>query len=169
MSVSHSIITTLEQLEEKSEKLAFDIAGGKDKTALHKQTMELIVGIAEIKKQLVSQPAAINNDEELNEVNKVARRLKRWANNQTQINAKILNEYLKLKRDGVKHITEGVLRTNVGDDATFFKNYPQMKIISPKNHGKVFHIVDDGRREDIVIWEPVRSSVDEYAKVVGIV
>ena len=112
---------------------------------------------------------AIQEDEELSEINKVERRLKRWANNQEQINPKILNEYLKMQKDAVNPITEDLLRLNYDNDTEFYKNYPQMKAISLKNHGKVFDLVRDGRREKIVIWEPVKDYVMEYAQEVGLV
>ena len=166
------IVKTITQLEATTEELVFDIVKEADPKALHRSGLDILVGLAELKKLVagdaLAESFANKEDDELNEVNKVSRRLKRWASNQEQINSKILNEFLKMQRDGVNPITEDLLRLNYDNDAEFYKNYPQMKTISLKNHGKVFELMKTGRNEKIVIWEPVKSYVEEYGKEVGI-
>ncbi len=44
----------------------------------------------------------------------------------------------------------------------FYRNFPQMKTISPKNHGKVF----DVQHGIVKIWEPVCHIVQEYENTV---
>ena len=163
---NNTIYQELDDLVKKAETLSFGVASSLNAMELHKQSLELIVGLSDIKKMLNAdenfKQSAHVCQIETEEVRKVARRLKRWANNQSQINARILIEYIKLKRDGVEHVTEGILKANFSDDLAFNKNFPQMKIIAANNHGKIFDIVEYKHRDEIVIWEPVKLFVDEF-------
>lgn len=96
------------------------------------------------------------------EVNKVNRRLLLWASRQQQINSRILTTYLKLRRSGHATITEDQLAQAYGNQNEFHKNYPQMKAISPNNHGKVF----EAHNGIVKIWEPVRDAVARYEAMV---
>ena len=100
--------------------------------------------------------------EEAEEIRKVERKLPRWARNQQQINSKILNLFLELKYSGTERVTEDLLTRKYGDYGEFSRNYNQMKIISPKNHAKVFEV----KNGVVEIWEPVRRYVEEYKKAV---
>ncbi len=166
------IVNLISNLEATTEALVFDIVKEADPKSLHRTGLNIMVGLAELKKMVagdaIAEKFANQEDDNLNEVNKVSRRLKRWAKNQEQINSKILNEFLKMQRDGVNSITEDLLRHNYDNDTEFYKNYPQMKAISLKNHGKVFDLVKEGNIERVVIWEPVKIYVEEYGKDVGI-
>lgn len=104
----------------------------------------------------------------MKESKKVERRLKLWAKpeRQGQINAKILNAFLELKRSGNKNITEKAMRTlfetGVAGNSPFQTNFNQMKSIAKNNHGKVFEL----NRNYVEIWEPVQVFVDEYERTV---
>ena len=101
-------------------------------------------------------------DKDVNEINKVASRIKGWAKKQDQINSKILTSFLELKRENFdKPITEAMLKERSSIE-TFDKNFPQMKTIAPNNHGKVF----EQNGENITIWQPVILYVEEYEKQV---
>ena len=101
-------------------------------------------------------------DEDVNEINKVERKLKKWAIDQDQINAKILNAFLELKRENLdKSITEAMLKKR-SSVKTFNSNFNNMKIIAPKNHCKVF----EQNGDNITIWQPVIMYVEEYEKQV---
>ena len=67
------------------------------------------------------------------EMNKVQRRLEQWAQpkKQKQINAKILNAFLELRRSGRKGITEKDIQ-NKSYIPTFKNNFTQMKEIGEK-------------------------------------
>lgn len=160
----------IENLKERVESLIYKIGKGIEHKELHSDALEVLLEVAELKrimpdnrnlrtknKNLKANPLP-NSDQYTNEVNKVARRLKRWAQNPRQINSKILALYLKLKRSCEAAITEEILKSNYGNDTEFYKNFPQMKIISSRNHGKIFS-VDSGVIE---IWEPVKPFVQEY-------
>jgi len=101
---------------------------------------------------------------DLTEMNKVERRLKLWSrpDRQHQVNAKLLNLYLKLTEEGGL-VTVDQFREAYGDDAEFLQNYPQLKNISPKNHGKVFDEVN----QVVSIWQPVEQYVIEYKDAIS--
>jgi len=96
------------------------------------------------------------------EINKIRRRLPNWAIRQDNINAKILTLYLKLKDEGGRQITEQMLMERYDDQSEFYRNFPQMKTIAPKNHGKVFNV----QNGVIEIWEPIKQIVHEYKEMV---
>ena len=104
-------------------------------------------------------------NEDVNEINKVARRIKGWAKNQDQINSKILTSFLELNRKDNAYITEDNLESYFKSKFPKIKfkgNFNQMKTIDSHNHGKVF----EKNGENITIWEPVRLYVEEYEKQV---
>ena len=93
----------------------------------------------------------------VNEVNRVASRLTLWANNPHQINSRILNAYLTLKRSGERQITVGMLKVEYGE-ANFNTNFVQMRNIAANNHGKVFELSG----ELVEIWQPVAGLISQY-------
>lgn len=162
----------------KAKQLTLDITQVDEKYTkeqLYNKSLELLLDIHELE-TLCNQnsPAAQENyastqkNDRTNdaiikdEINKIKRRLPIWATKQYQINSKILTLYLKLKDDGNIDITEKMLMEKYNNHLEFNRNFPQMKIISPKNHGKVF----DVKNGIIEIWKPVQSIVDEYKKEV---
>ncbi|MEG3221764.1 type II secretion system protein [Vibrio gigantis] len=100
--------------------------------------------------------------EAMREKEKVARKLKKWAVNQNQINAQILNTFLKLKRYGSGRVTVSMMRNQLPNIKTFQSNFDQMKSISSKNHGKVFDVSGD----QVTIWLFVEAEVLEYERIV---
>ncbi|CAH1544335.1 conserved hypothetical protein [Vibrio jasicida] len=105
-----------------------------------------------------------NEVSDVDEINKVSRRLRMWAKpeRQAQYNSQILNAFLALSSSGVSEVTEQHLSDKLGNPEWFSSNYVQMKAKSDKNHGKVF----DTSSGYIRIWEPIRSAVDEYGRKV---
>ncbi|KHT41097.1 hypothetical protein BOO24_19810 [Vibrio navarrensis] len=105
-----------------------------------------------------------NEVSDVDEINKVSRRLRMWAKpeRQAQYNSQILNAFLALSSSGVTEVTEQHLSDKLGNPEWFSSNYVQMKAKSDKNHGKVF----DTSSGYIRIWEPIRSAVDEYGRKV---
>ena len=103
-------------------------------------------------------PNSINAEELIvNEVNKVAHRLPRWANNPNQYNTRILKAYLTLKRELDCGITVEMIKTEYGD-VNFTSNFNQMIAIASRNHGKVFEVTGDY----VDIWQPVLRYVQEF-------
>lgn len=162
----------IEQIRGMAQQLVGDIAQGVDTKDLHGQALELLLKIVEIQNQISSSSGLVSKEELIpsteskslvaQEINKVSRKLPKWARNQGQINSRILTLYLSLRRKGSGEITENMLSNEYGNTSEFYRNYPQMKSISPKNHAKVFDSVNGV----IKIWEPVKHYVDEYERVV---
>jgi hypothetical protein len=115
---------------------------------------------------LFSDIPSDNSSREGEEIEKVANRLKRWAHNSNQINSRILQMFLKLKFNNKVVTVEQMSRMYWdGNKLTeFFTNFNQMKIIAPKNHGKVFEVVNN----EVNIWEPVGEFVKEFAQKLGL-
>lgn len=111
-----------------------------------------------------SEPLIVPDDAlVVNEVNRVAGRLTLWANNLHQINSRILNAYLTLKRSGESQITVEMLKAEYGE-ANFNTNFVQMRNIAANNHGKIFELSG----ELVEIWRPVAHLVEQYeARVFG--
>ncbi len=97
---------------------------------------------------------------EKDEINKVRRKLPKWHTKPHQINSQIVQAYLDYEQQ-TDYITKQQFREYCEKKGiqNFDSNFPQMCNISPKNHGKVFDIKQDG---EIVLWEPVA----EYIKKV---
>jgi len=94
------------------------------------------------------------------EIRKVKNRVPRWARNQYQINARILTLFLQLEGAGSNNITQQMLIERYGNESEFNRNFQQMKEIAPKNHGKVFDVIDGV----VKIWQPVQDVVNEYKR-----
>ena len=58
-------------------------------------------------------------------------------------------------------VTVDRFREAYGNDAEFLRHYPQLKNISPKNHGKIF----EEDKQVVSIWVPVKEYVEEYQKI----
>lgn len=184
-----SEIRMLDKLRSEIEDAAFMLAGDADRKAIHGKLIRCLVLIDSIKVS-EDQPAAVVDGENttarnaldersavavqqplvmrhherdvVDERNKVVRRLKMWARRQDQYNSQILNAYLELERAGLDRITEEDLCSYMGDPPWFASNFVQMKVVADRNHGKVF----DADGYYVTIWEPVRSAVEEYERIV---
>lgn len=164
--------SSFEEIRNLAQKLVEEIAQGLDHKELHRQALDLLLKIVEFQNLSPSLSASDAGKEShapetfeeqmTKEIQKVARKLKRWAKSQDQINSKILTLFIRLRRSGEQIITEDMLCDEYQDISEFYRNYPQMKSISPKNHGKVFQSKDGV----VEIWEPVKQFVDEYERSV---
>lgn len=95
------------------------------------------------------------DDEVVQEINKVTRKLPKWFKNPSQINATILLNFLKLYELGEEKISFQTLKSKCSSVNDFDGNYNQMKNFGEKNHGKVF----DERDGYITLWEPVKEFI----------
>ena len=98
------------------------------------------------------------------EIEKVKNKLELWAKPERQenINARILNVFLKLKQSGNECVTEKDMQKQLPNISTFESNFNQMKIIAERNHGKIFEETNGY----IEIWEHVRLLVSKYEQEV---
>jgi hypothetical protein len=100
---------------------------------------------------------------EIAEIEKVRKKLNRWARRPNQICCKILNKYLQLSHNS-KSITKERLKSDLPELDTFDANFAQMKIISERNHAKIFEMNGDF----VEVWSPVKNLVTAYhAEVSG--
>ncbi len=150
---------------------------------LQKMAIELFTGLAELEKNLLLATTSSSLGletrrqkkkgrggrgcsprilDEKDEVKKIERKLPRWASNPTQTNSRILRAYLTLEeRNGQDGITVKMLEEEYekqGGKAPFHSNFVQMKIIAPKNHGKIFEV----NGEVVSIWPKVSDLVNKY-------
>lgn len=103
-----------------------------------------------------------NENQESDEVQKVHRKVPRWLNNPSQYNYKILTTFMTLSNNNATPISVALLEKHSNiEDNKFTSHFNQMKIISEKNHAKVF----DEVYGEVKLWEPVANFIiDLYAK-----
>ncbi len=150
-------------LKSRLESAAFLVSKEGAEREAHSEIVQSLILVSEIESHLTA-PNKINTagGTDIHEANKVRRRLKLWSGRQNQINAKILNAYLRLQRGGKSIITELDLRNELPEEQSFETNFTQMKIIAERNHGKIF----DQHGERVTIWEPVANDVREYENII---
>jgi hypothetical protein len=168
-----------EQLCEKSKALALEASKVSDSERLMELSLDILMlsqrldSVVEtladqekVKSEVATKKLTDQSPQELevSEVIKLGRKLPRWARNKGQINTQILHCYIKIAEVYPK-VSEEKLREEFvksgGDEVTFSKNFPQMKIISAKNHGKVFDVVDG----EVVIWTPAVDIVETFKEI----
>jgi hypothetical protein len=157
------IESKLSLLKNRLETAAFLVGKGGAEKEAHSEIIQSLILVSEIEPYLAS-PKSTNapSVSESHEAKKVRRRLKLWSGRQSQINAKILNAFLKLRQAGASVITERDIQKELPEESSFETNFTQMKIIAERNHGKIF----DQHGEQVTIWEPIAADVREYERIV---
>ena len=105
-----------------------------------------------------------NNRSESEEVKRIHRRVPLWLNRPHQYNHKILVTYMMFSNNNETPISLSLLEkhSKIEDSGQFYSNYNQMKIISNKNHGKVF-TEENG---NVRLWKPVSEFIiNEFQKI----
>lgn len=166
------------QLRGQLESIAFLVSKGGREQQAHSELVRALIALAEIESlcsssrldtsasdNFVTEEKSVRNpSSQLNtnaseaEQKRVRNRLKLWARRQYQINARILNAFLRLKNSGVRMITVDDLKRELPDVESFDSNFVQMKMIAKNNHGKIFE--QDGAV--VAIWAPVLPYVMDY-------
>lgn len=98
------------------------------------------------------------------EIKRVKKKIPSWLSKPNQYNHKILVAYLKLSNSNANTVSLIDLERESGleNSHKFNSNFNQMKIISYKNHGKVF---TEGNGV-VTLWDPVAEFiVNEYKKI----
>lgn len=127
--------------------------------------MDALVGIGVLESQLQEKIPTIKNNSESDEIVKVSRKLKLWSKKPEQISSKILKAYIKLKPNdlavspSLELLEERCLEYGI-NSKQFNTNFSQMTVISPKNHGKIFDVIN-GKVE---VWDKVKDSVLQFKK-----
>lgn len=117
----------------------------------------------ENKKIIKSSSPTIERTEE-EEIKRVKRKIPSWFSKPEQYNHKILVAYLKLSNKNQNPVALNDLEQQSGfsDKHKFRTNFNQMKILSYKNHGKVFTEINGV----VSLWEPLAEFiVEEYTKI----
>jgi len=102
-----------------------------------------------------------NNNSESSEVQKVHRKVPRWLNNPSQYNYKILTAFMTLSNNNTTPISISLLEKHSNiEDNKFTSHFNQMKIISERNHAKVF----DEAYGEVKLWEPIANFIIDLYK-----
>ncbi len=102
-----------------------------------------------------------NNNSASSEVQKVHRKVPRWLNNPSQYNYKILTAFMTLSNNNTTPISISLLEQHSNiEDNKFMSHFNQMKIISERNHAKVFYEAYG----EVKLWEPVADFIIDLYK-----
>jgi len=97
-----------------------------------------------------------NNNSKSAEIQKVHRKVPRWLNNPSQYNYKILTAFMTLSNNNTTPISIPLLEKHSNiEDNKFTSHFNQMKIISERNHAKVF----DEAYGEVKLWEPIADFI----------
>jgi len=99
---------------------------------------------------------ANEGNQESAEIQKVYRKVPRWLNNPSQYNYKILTTFMKLSDNNSKLISVSLLEKHSNiESSKFTSHFNQMKIISERNHAKVF----EESYGEVKLWEPIADFI----------
>ena len=115
-------------------------------------------------KKIITNNMSSKNRTEDEEIIRVKKKIPSWLSKPNQYNHKILVAYMKLSNKNRNTVTTEELEKESGlkNSQTFISNFNQMKIISYKNHGKVF-TEENGV---ITLWHVIADYiVEEYEKM----
>ena len=105
------------------------------------------------KKNILTSNSSIQESEE---IQKVHRKVPRWLNNPSQYNYKILTAFMQLSNNNSIPVSVSSLEKHSNiENNKFVSHFNQMKIISEKNHAKVF----DESYGEVKLWEPVADFI----------
>jgi len=130
--------------------------------AIISDSKQLIEKMGESTMKASSKTRDIQPRKEEDEILRVQARVPNWLKNPNQLNHKILVSFIELSHMNRFKIPISTLEKNCSlDSKVFISNYNQMKMISEKNHAKVF-TEENG---EISLWGPIAQFViDEYEK-----
>ena len=154
----------LSKVKDKAKALTKSIAINMDKggDALYSESLDIIVLLTKLEEQMNLKETSKDTYycDNVEEINKVKRRIPKWKKNRNQYNYKILDSYFQMQK-GVNPITEetfeGHCKEVYGHDFSFLTNFSQMHNIAPKNHAKVFDVING----EVKLWHPVKDFIEE--------
>lgn len=139
----------------------------KESIKIENETLEdhllAIIGNAQsiLNEKSVSKQKSKSYTNESDEVQKVHRKVPRWLNNPSQYNYKILTTFMTLSNNNTTPINVSSLEKHSNiEDNKFTSHFNQMKIISEKNHAKVF----DEAYGEVKLWEPIADFIIDLYK-----
>lgn len=156
-----SLTAQADTLRDLIEDAAFLVSSNAPAREIHAKLVRCLAILEPMTQHAEPEPGD-TSQAEVAEINKVARKLKRWVSRPEQINTRILKAYLELERSGASRITEADIADKIGGTIKLGGNLAQMKIIADRNHGKVF----DQHGDQLKIWPPVEIHVREFEREV---
>lgn len=162
------ILEKTRTISELSTGLVFDIGQGRTHRELHQQALSLLLQVNDLEQMITENaqkatPKVLSEaEQQAKEINKVGRKLKRWAQNRGQVNTRLLAHFLELRRQGHSTITKLQMEAFAERERikNFNSNFFGMNHIGPKNHGKVFDVIDGV----VTIWPPVLDAVEQFER-----
>ncbi len=106
------------------------------------------------KKVNIDKTSFDSKSEIISEIDRVKRKIPKWAISPGQINHKILKSYLELLKQN-DFVRYNDLENQCKSIKSFKSNFDQMKIISDHNHAKIFDEIEG----KVYLWEPVRDFI----------
>ena len=155
----------LPSIKSDLENLIYGIGQGTDRKILHSQALNILIKLNELEDSVseAKTPNKSSTPSKAEEINKVSRRLPKWARHPNQVNTRILSLFLALKGQGIEVVTREMLRDRLKNEIDNFEtNFHGLCNIGPKNHGKVFEL----QGEEVTIWEPVKDLVKVFEESV---
>lgn len=144
-----------------SKSIAINCSKGDD--LMYSESLDLILLLSKLDEKMnQNKKYNANTSENLDveEINKVKRKVPAWKKKQNQINSKILNAYFELEKI-MNPITKESLEIHCkkiyGNDFNFSTNFSQMYNIASKNNAKVFDIYNG----QVQLWSPVKEFVKD--------
>ena len=148
----------------KAKDLTKSIAINIDKEGdrIYSEALDIVIILTKLEEQmnLENTNKNIYPPDNINEINKVKRRVSKWKKNPYQCNYKILDAYFKIRKEKnniTKETLERYCKEIYGSDFSFLINFSQMYNIAEKNHGKVFEVLND----EVKLWNPVKDFIEE--------
>jgi len=117
------------------------------------ELLQIIIDLSTINSQsLTNVKSEIDEDE----IEKVKRKVPKWMNKKHQYNYQILKAYMDLSDCNEVPVSVDILEDYTEMTEIFLGHYNGMKIISQKNHAKVFEEID----KKVQLWKPVAKFIE---------
>lgn len=154
----------LSKAKDKAKALTKSIAINMDKDGdrIYSEALDVVVILTKLEEQMNLKAVNKNtySNDIIEEINKVKRRVSKWKKNPKQYNSKILDAYFQMQKVD-NSITEETFERHCkeayGQNFSFLTNFSQMHNIAPKNHAKVFDVING----EIKLWNPVKDFIEE--------
>lgn len=119
------------------------------------KSLSLITNLTLIQEMFSVETSSNSNNNIENEIERVKRKVPKWLGKE-QYNSRILFAYIKLSNFNQLPVKfSDLMNFTEIDEKTFLGHYNGMKIITKKNHAKVF----EEENKIITLWEPVADFI----------
>jgi len=123
---------------------------------LENKSFQLIKVLTLIDNECNNAPMKKENQDVMEEIEKVRRKTRKWLINPQQSNSIILTTFMKISKNNEYPVSVEQLKNELNmDDKVFLGHYNGLKLISKKNHAKVF----EEKNKMIELWRPVSEYI----------